>query len=866
MDLHKEVLHCLICSLLIYYLCLCEGNGPLCQLQRSVIPGIYKYGDMIIGGVFPVQRYMFMLFWLSESEFGCNKSSCFIFSFDFRSYRWIRGMIYAINEINRNEHLLPNFTLGYAIHDTCDNVAESVEKTFTLVTGSVKYTPNYQCQITPLLTTVIGESASGISIAMARILGTYHYPQVSYYSSLNVLSNKKEFPSFFRTIPSDTFQTTAFALLVAHLGWKWVGTLAEDNDYGHLGVQLFTEEVQKLGTCIAFSETIPLAFSKTRYEEIAATIKRSSATVIIVFSGDTNLLPLFWEVAKQNITGRTWLASEGWSTSAFVVAKDQAEYFSGALGLAIPVGHIAGLLEFLLQLNPMADPEDLYIKPFWEHAFGCSWTETKLQDNITLCTGHENLLTLNNVYTDVSQLRITCNVYNAVYAIANALNNILSSGNKKPAIEEIKPWQIIQSLKKVRFTDQAGKILYFDENGDPVAKYDILNWYIGEDGNLLYRKVGSYDASAAEDQRLTLDEQAIIWNDALQEPPRSQCSSSCKLGFRKSILQGQSMCCFDCIPCSEGEISNGSDFTECIKCPEDYWSNKNKDSCIPKDMDFLSFEEPLGITFSVLAVIGISQTLAVVVVFIKHIHTPIVRAHNIEMSFFLLFSLILCFLSSLTFIGKPSSGLCVLRQTVFGVSFALCISCVLVKTLVVILAFTMSKPNQNMMKYFKPSHQRAFVGLATLIQIAICVGLISSANLSIKKNRDAVITKIVLECNLELELVFLFAIGYIALLALPCFVLAFLARNLPDTFNETKFITFSLLLFVMVWVSFIPGYISTKGKYVTAVEIFAILSSAAGLLGCIFFPKYYIILLKPERNTRKNVTGHSSLVRMRNKP
>nr|DBA26109.1 TPA: hypothetical protein GDO54_010407 [Pyxicephalus adspersus] len=814
---------CYLLHLLLCQVCICQITLPSCRLDMSVIPGVFREGDVLIGGVFPIKRTKSF----GNAVFTNNPSTEPFISFDFRSYRWLQAMIFAVQEINNNPNLLPNTTLGYAIYDTCDNIAEAVKEIFKLISG----------------------------------LGSLWYLQVSYFSSINILSNKQEYPSFFRTIPSDTFQTTALAAMVEHFGWKWVGTLAEDNDYGHLGVQLFTEHVVQLGVCIAFSETIPLVYSKTKYEQIAATIKHSSAKVIIVFSGDTNLTPLIWEVAKQNISGRTWLASEGWSTSAFVLEKDQSHFFSGTLGLAIPSGRIPGLKEFLFQVNPLREPEDPIIKQFWENIFRCSWPSLSQSQNVTnICTGNEDLSSVTNTYSDVSQLRITSNVYNAVYAIANALQSLIYCGNKPcKGVHDIQPWQLVGALKRVNFSNSGGNHHYFDQNGDPVAKYDVLNWQMAENGLLQYKKVGSYSDSTLGKSKLVMDEQETLWNGETSQPPVSVCRASCKPGSRKSILQGQPACCFTCIPCPDGEISNGTDFSECIKCDQDYWSNQNKTACIPKEIDYLSFGEPLGITFSTVASMGICQTIIVTLVFIKYRNTPIVRAQNLEMSFLLLVSLLLSFFGTFTFIGEPSSTLCVLRQTVFAISFVLNISCILVKTLVVIIAFTMTKPNQNVVKFFQRSHQRALVGLTTSVQIAICVGFLSSTSLIMKKNRDAVMMKIILECNRESELALLVAIGYIGLLALVCFVLAFLARNLPDNFNEAKFITFSLLVFVMVWFSFIPGYLSTSGKYVTAVEIFAILSSAAGLLVCIFFPKCYIILLQPSRNSKKNLIGQSFL-------
>uniref|UniRef100_A0A9J8AFL5 Olfactory receptor C family, g2 n=1 Tax=Cyprinus carpio carpio TaxID=630221 RepID=A0A9J8AFL5_CYPCA len=702
----------------------------------------------------------------------CPMRSLAIFSFiqpyqfvNLRDFRLAQIMIFAIEEINRSESLLPNVTIGYRIYDTCGS---------RLSTMSISPSATCEC-----------------------------------------LSNRKYYPSFFRTIASDYHQSRALVYIVKHFGWSWVGAVNSDNDYGNNGMAAFLQIAQEEGICVEYS----VKFYRTETEKLKKVvdiIKRGTAKVIVSFVSFVEMGLLIDQLSIQKIAGFQMIGVESWITTKNYITSSSFHSLGGSLGFAVRKINIEGFADYV-------------IKEFWDTAFPCSQSEGNSSQYALNCSRYEELLALKIYNEDVPEQRYASNVYKAVYAVAHSLHSLLK--------EHYFCCTFLMIISKLSFF--------------------FVNWQQDSDGLFQFKSVGYYDASLPPLQRLMLNTKNIIWAGG-QLKPSSVCSESCPLGTRKAAQKGRPVCCYDCIPCAEGEISNETDSINCKQCPREYWSNEEKNNCVSKNLEFLSFTEVMGIVLVFFSLFGIGITVLVAILFYSKKDTPIIKANNSELSFLLLFSLTLCFLCSLTFIGRPTEWSCMLRHTAFGITFVLCISCVLGKTIVVLMAFKATLPGSNVMKWFGPKQQRLSVFVFTLVQVLICVLWVTISPPFPYKNMKYYKEKIILECNLGSTIGFWAVLGYIGLLAALCFILSFLARKLPDNFNEAKFITFSMLIFCAVWITFIPAYVSSPGKFTVAVEIFAILASSFGLLFCIFAPKCYIILLKPEQNTKQNIMGKTT--------
>ncbi|XP_053305741.1 vomeronasal type-2 receptor 26-like [Spea bombifrons] len=375
--------------------------------------------------------------------------------------------------------------------------------------------------------------------------------------------------------------------------------------------------------------------------------------------------------------------------------------------------------------------------------------------------------------------------------------------------------------------------------------YHVKNQIFLPNGTNIEKHVGIIDLSAPEGKQLNIRQRLITWKYNTKEVPYSRCSKDCPSGYRRLLQRGKHTCCFDCVQCSEGKISNKID---------DQWPNEKKDKCVKKPTEFLSYDrDPVALVLCIISVTSSIITSVILGIFILYQDTPIVKANNCNLSFVLLVSLILSFLCVFLFLGRPVDITCMLRQTAFGIIFSIALSSLLAKTIMVCIAFKATKPGSYWRKWIGIKLHNCVVFFCSFIQVVICICWLSISPPFQEMNTHSSPGKIIIQCNEGSVVAFYAVLGYMGFLAAVSFVVAFLARKLPNSFNEAKFITFSMLIFCNVWISFIPAYMSIMGKNTVIIEILAILASSFGIVGCLFFPKLYIILLRPDMNSKKHL-------------
>nr|XP_056719687.1 vomeronasal type-2 receptor 26-like [Euleptes europaea] len=679
-------------------------------------------------------------------------------------------------------------------------------------------------------------------------------------------------------VPNEAQQYMGIIKLLQHFGWRWIGLFVVDGDSGDRFLQVLKPLFSQHGICLAFTERLLNQAHWDNMDEITDLIEKvyrplidSKAKTFVLYGESMTIMVLntFLVVGnpdyKENISLRkVWIMT---AQADFTLTGTQRtwdfQFFQGAISFMIHSSTISGFHKFLQGRKPGTTQGDGFFKDFWEQAFDCTFPNPwGAEQGDEICTGEESLESLPEPVFEMHISGHSYSIYNAVYAVAYALHIMCSSkpnsravaDSKQLVLKDLQPWQIHPFLQGISFNNSAGETVLFNDDLETGTGFDITSLATFPNRSFLRVKVGRVDPHAPKGKQFIINEEMMVWQTSFNQVlPLSLCNDYCYPGYHKKKKEGEIFCCYDCAPCPKGKISNQKDEDDCIKCPGDQYPSKNHDQCIPKTLSFLSYQEPLGIGLASVAVSFFLLTALVLGSFIKYKDTPIVKANNRDITYTLLISLLLCFLCSFLFLGWPSKVTCFLRQAAFGIIFSVAISCILAKTITVLVAFMATKPGFSARKWVGKRVANSVLLSCSLIQVAICIMWLGTSPPFPDFDMLSLTEGIIVGCNEGSVTMFYIVLGYLGLLSVISLMVAFFARKLPDSFNEAKFITFSMLIFCSVWLCFLPTYLNTKGKHMVAVEIFSILASSAGLLGCIFSPTCYIIVFRPDLNNREQL-------------
>ncbi|CAL4151676.1 unnamed protein product, partial [Meganyctiphanes norvegica] len=416
------------------------------------------------------------------------------------------------------------------------------------------------------------------------------------------------------------------------------------------------------------------------------------------------------------------------------------------------------------------------------------------------------------------------------------------------AMDPIDGKLLLDYLQKVNFRGLSGDNFKFDALGDGPTRYNIIHYKLVSPGKYGWVTVGDY-----LDGQLNLRRNEIQYSLDHPANPESVCSHPCLEGQAKKLIMGE-ICCWHCFNCSVYEFVNASDENNCKSCPIFQLPSDNHSHCIHIPEAYIQPDSLLAIGAMAFASVGVLITSLVIIVFVMYGDTPIVRASGKELSYVLLSGVFLCYGCTFIFMLKPTDTVCGLQRFGLGFCFAVIYSALLTKTNRISRIFNAGSSNKRP-AFISPRSQLFICSIAVLMQVVVTVlWCMTSPPRAIHhwiQREDNVLV-----CAASINASYMIAFAYPILLIGVCTIYAFLTRKMPEAFNESKHIGFTMYTTCIIWLAFVPIYFSTANNVQLRITTTAVSISLSATVALVFLylPKIYIILLHPERNVRQTIS------------
>ncbi|XP_038160133.1 metabotropic glutamate receptor 1 isoform X1 [Cyprinodon tularosa] len=833
--------------------------------ERSAVPRAVSRsvarmdGDVIIGALFSVHH--------QPSAEKVAERKCGDVREQYGIQR-VEAMFHTLDRINADPHLLPNISLGCEIRDSCWHSSVALEQSIEFIRDSlisirddkdgskwcIDGTPSNQPPPSKKpIAGVIGPGSSSVAIQVQNLLQLFNIPQIAYSATSIDLSDKTLFKYFLRVVPSDTLQARAMLDIVKRYNWTYVSAVHTEGNYGESGMEAFKELASQEGLCIAHSDKIYSNAGEKHFDRLLRKLRERlpKARVVVCFCEGMTVRGLLMAMRRLRVYGEFLLiGSDGWA-DRYEVVEGYEQEAEGGITMKLQSEVVKSFDEYYLKLRIDKNTRNPWFAEFWQYRFQCRLTGHP-QENKNFkkaCSGNEGL---HENYIQDSKMGF---VINAIYAMAHGLHDMhkeLCAGQTGlcEAMDPIDGSKLLDYLLKTSFRGVSGEEIYFDENGDTPGRYDIMNLQnVGED-RFDYINVGSWHEGI-----LNIDDNKLWMNSS--EMVRSVCSDPCSKGQIKVIRKGEVSCCWICTTCKDNEYVQ-DEFT-CKACELGWWPDEELEGCQPLPLKYLDWADVESIVAVVFSCVGILITSFVTFIFIQYRDTPVVKSSSRELCYIILAGIFLGYICPFTLIARPTVTSCYLQRLLVGLSSAMCYSALVTKTnrIARILAGSKKKICTKKPHFMSAWAQVVIAFMLISVQLTLEITLIILEPPEPIKSYPS-IREVYLICNTS-NLGMVAPLGYNGLLIMSCTYYAFKTRNVPANFNEAKYIAFTMYTTCIIWLAFVPIYFGSNYKIITTS--FSVSLSVTVALGCMFTPKMYIIISKPERNVRSAFTT-SDVVRM----
>lgn len=399
----------------------------------------------------------------------------------------VEAFLFAIDDINLREEILPQLKLSGIAFDSCGSPERVLKEVGNLVTGTVDYRTAYAInQIS--ISGVIGGATSDTTDALSSVLTARGINQISYAATATQFSDDSKYPFFLRTVPSDLDQAVVFVDVLSEFGWRYVSVVFSDNIYGNDLTSVFQESMKGSGICVAMTLGIDRTFNESRFDNLVSTLQSNpNSRVVVLFTSDVDTRSVLEAAERGNVTDIQWIGSDTWGSSNFIIAN-AGRTARGAITVRFRSEPIIPFWNYTTGLSPYSNIRNPWFRRFFQDYKECDLYGQPIVYGV-YCGFFDSLP------SSVADNPQVTSVINAVYAFAHGLDKALKElcpnvTNHICKDLENQPQALHEILQSVSFpsAQDPETPFKFDENGDAIGKYDILNLQPKND-SLAYGKV-----------------------------------------------------------------------------------------------------------------------------------------------------------------------------------------------------------------------------------------------------------------------------------------------------------------------------------------------------------------------------------------